>query len=344
MNFHSDFVVVVVVVVVVVAMTAVIVYKAQSEELLLQNAELLEHIDVLVGRLAELDTSSHSLQQSHSPSQSQTCTGSVCGSHNELASCTTSALVHQTQTHAVNACGSHVELAQCNTSVAPRTTADLVDQTQTCGVNAVGSQVELAERTTSSNAPRLRAPPRMACSAVKSGGRQRYSWNCFPSTAGTGTWAPGTGTWAAGTDSSAAVMSSLLPRQASCSQKLLVNCAAYMITDTAADIAATHVDSGGVVSRPPVTADTTADNDIGVSPVTVDTAADNDVDVSRPPVTADTTADSDSDIAQPLISEYISEMSSACEGDDSSTSRTDLRLSFSDDECFIEVSSHNNNI
>jgi len=302
---------------------------------------------VLVGRLAELDTSAvcpstHSLQQAHSPSQTQTCSGSVCGSHSELASCTTSAVVHQTQTHGVSACGSHLELAQCNTSVAPRITADLVDQTQTCGVNAVGSNVELAEHTTSSNALRLRAPPRMACSAVKSGGRQRYSWNCFPSTAGTG--------------SSAAVMSSLLPRQASCSQKLLVNCAAYMITDTVADNAAAHVDSGGVVSRPPVTADTTADNDIDVSwlpvtadsdidvsHVTADTTADNDIDVSWPVVAANTTADSDSDIAQPLINEYVSEMSSACEGDDSSTSRTDLRLSFSDDECFIEVSSNDNN-
>jgi len=229
----------------------------------------------------------------------------------------------------------------------------------------------------------LRAPPRMACSAVKSGGRQRYSWNCFPSTAVT--------------CSSAAAMSNLLPRQASCSQKLLVNCAAYMITDTVANSAAADVDSGRDVSQPLVTADTTADSDIDESLplVTADTTADSDIDESRPLVTADTTADSDidksqplvtadttadsdideslplvtadttadsdndvsrslvttadsdndddSDIAQALVTEYVSEMSSACEDNDSNTSRTDVRLSFSDDECFIEVPSNNNN-
>lgn len=52
-----------------------------------------------------------------------------------------------------------------------------------------------------------------------------------------------------------------------------------------------------------------------------------------------------SDVSQPLVtgsslSEYVTEMS-ACEDDVSTTSHTDLKLSFSDDECFIDVSTNN---
>ena len=137
------------------------------------------------------------------------------------------------------------------------------------------------------NAPRLRPPPKMAQSAVKlressNGARrrsdQRYSWNCFPSTANNAGLTTAT-------------------RQASSSQKVLVDCSAYTISDYS------------------------------------------------PSVHADADIDSDSDLTQSFVadssvSEYVTEMS-ACEDDDCSASRTHLKLSFSDDECFVEIPANN---